>query len=75
MDLPPTLDRWDRENLGWYASGSGSGLQYVDDAADEPTAINTGNSTRVRREKWLKPGELFFREPEIAVCHSGTPNM
>ena len=54
---------------------SATGLQNMDDPADHPPVIHPRYASGVRRQQRSQEGELCFIEPEIAVCHSDTPNM
>ena len=39
------------------------------DATDHPPVIDPGNTTRISRQKWRKPGKLRIAQPEDIIYH------
>ena len=46
-----------------------SGLQNMNDSADDPAVIHPGLAARVCGKKRLKPGKLSARKPVMVVIH------
>lgn len=64
--LPRTIDRR-------CIRPAATGLQDVDDARDHPAVIDPGLAARIGRKMWLKPRELFRRQPKIMHAHHWFP--
>ena len=50
-----------------------SGLQDMNDAADDPAVIDPRLASSIGGKKRLKPRELFIRQPEMIAIHHRSP--
>ena len=53
----------------WRIDPAPTGLQNLDNAADDPLIIDPRLATRIRRKQWLQPRKLILSEPEVIAIH------
>ena len=50
-----------------------TGLQNVNDAADDAPVVGSRLATRIRRKMWRQPSELCVVQPKVIPIHSRSP--
>jgi len=50
-----------------------TGLQHVNDPADDAPVVSSRLAARIRRKMWSQPSELSVVQPKVIAIHSRSP--